>query len=109
MEGAKAQDVQAVASVWGSQQGSARETIGRDDVANFEKRVLTMIMCLKHDQYTVLGESPAPGGRRTLAVQVKYRDLTQTPNFTAVAGPGGRWFIEAVDIDALQPICARRG
>jgi hypothetical protein len=108
MDAAKAQNVQGVGNIWGTQQGPARETFGREGAAEHEKRILTMIMCLKHDQYSVVGEAPAPGGRRTYAVQIRYQDLTVTPNFTAVAGPGGRWFIEAFDLDAVQRICARR-
>jgi hypothetical protein len=102
---AKAQDLQAVSAVWGGVDGPARDHYPRDEV---EKRILTMNCFLKHDRYQVLSEAPGTNGSRVFAVQLTFRDVTRASKFTAVPGPGGRWFLQEFDPEPLQPICQKR-
>jgi hypothetical protein len=107
MAAAKVKDIQAFASVWGSKDGPARD-LKLMTQTDLEQRAIFLMICLKHDSYSVLGETPAVGGERVMAVEVKYQDLTRQSNFTAVQGPSQRWYIRAFEVDPLQMICVRR-
>lgn len=99
---AKAQDLQALATVWGTPQGPARDVIPRDEL---EKREIFLLRCLAHDSYDVISDAQAPDGRRVYAVALKRRDLTRTSNFYSVLGPAGRWYVEKFDVEPLQDFC----
>jgi hypothetical protein len=105
MAAAKAQDLQAMSVIWGSKQGPVRDT---RDKAEIEQREIIMMCYLKHDSYSVLGEAPAKDGDRVLAVEVKFKTLTRSTNFTATKGPSERWYVGSFDMDALRQICATR-
>jgi hypothetical protein len=103
MAAGKAQDLEAFANIWGTSSGPVRSTMSRDQ---WETRAIILIRCLKHDSYRVLGEAPAAGGERVLAVEVVYGDLTATTNFVVTRGPGDRWYVRQFDNQALQRICS---
>ena len=105
MASAKAQDLEAMADIWGTTAGSARQTMDRE---TREQREVIMMGCLKHDSYRVLGEAPAAGGERVLAVELTYKTLTRTTNFTLTRGPSERWYVKQFDIEALADICTSR-
>ena len=105
MASAKAQDLEAMANVWGTSSGPARATLSREQ---WEQREVIMMGCLKHDSFSVLGEAPAAGGERVFAVEVKYRDLTRTTNFVVTRGPSERWYVRIFEIDPLAQICTSR-
>lgn len=100
---ARAQDLQALATVWGTPQGPARDVIPRDEL---EKREIFLLRCLAHDSYQMISDAPAPDGRRVYAVELKRRDLTRTSNFYSVLGPAGRWYVEKFDVEPLQDFCS---
>ncbi|MEX2180244.1 MAG: hypothetical protein WD801_16125 [Gemmatimonadaceae bacterium] len=105
MAAAKAQDLQAMSNIWGSTAGPARATLSREQ---WEQREIIMMGCLKHDSYRMLGETAAPGGERVIPVELKYRDLTPTTNFSMTVGPSGRWYVKIFEMDPLQTICQAR-
>jgi hypothetical protein len=103
---AVAQDVQAMASVWGTaKDGSVRNTQPVDQV---EKRAIYMMRCLRHDSYTVQGETPAAGGERVFMVQLKRGTLAPNGLFTITPGPQGRWYVATLDLEAFNSICSAR-
>jgi hypothetical protein len=105
MTAAKNQDLQAMGAIFGDAYGSARDRIGRDEL---EKRELIMMCYLRHDRYDIIGDAPAPGGGRAVAVNLTYGPLTRSTNFDVVRGPENRWYVEKFDINALQDICSRK-
>ena len=104
MTTAKSQDLQAMSNIWGSSSGSARSTM---DQAQMEMRLVYMMRCLRHDSYTIMTETPAMGGERMFAVQVKRGTLTPVANFTTTPGQG-RWYVSNVDLAALNTICTAK-
>lgn len=102
---AKAQDLQAFSTVWGTDQGPARDVIPREEL---EKREIFLLKCLAHDSYRIIRDSPATGGKRGFAIELRRRDLTRTTNFYSVPGPAGRWYVENFDIEPLQDFCLGR-
>jgi hypothetical protein len=104
LDAAKNQDLQALAAVWGSSEGSVRDTgaIPRDEM---EKRELIMMCYLTHDSHQILSEAPAANSERVIAAQLRRGSLARTANFFAVAGPGGRWYVRAFDMESLTDLC----
>lgn len=102
---AKAQDIQALGALWGDAQGPARD---RMDRAEAEKRELIMACYLKHDRYEIAGDAPNPGGTRSVVVNLTLGELTRSANFEVTQGPQRRWYVQNVDLKALQDFCARR-
>ena len=104
LDAAKNQDLQALSAVWGSVDGSVRDTgaIPRDEM---EKRELVMICYLTHDSDQIVSDKPATNNERVVAVQLKRGPLTKTTNFYTVAGPGGRWYVRSFDMEPLTDLC----
>jgi hypothetical protein len=103
---AKAQDLQALGALWGDAQGPARDRMERSEA---EKRELIMACYLKHDRYDIVGDAPNPGGTRAVVVSMTLGDKTRSANFDVVQGPARRWYVQNVDLKALQDFCARKG
>ena len=99
---AKTQDYDGMGLVFGTKRGAARGTIAK---AELEKREFIFMRCLRHDRFQIGGETPRPTGERTMGVQLWFKDLTASSNFTVVEGPGGRWYVQDFKIDDLQTIC----
>lgn len=108
LDAAKSQDLQALAAVWGTTEGSVRDTgtIPRDEM---EKRELVMMCYLTHDSHQILSEAPAANSERVVAAQLRRGNLARTANFFAVAGPGGRWYVRAFDMESLTDLCRAKG
>lgn len=102
---AKAGDLQAMSVIWGTAGGPARGTM---PAAELEMREIFISKCIRHDRFTVLSESQAQGGKRVMNVQLTMGSLTRASNFTLVPGPQGRWYVETVDLPALDDICKLR-
>jgi hypothetical protein len=108
LDAAKTQDLQALSAVWGSNEGSVRDTgaIPREEM---EKRELIMMCYLNHETHQVLSDAPAANNERVVAAQLRRGQLSRTTNFYAVAGPGGRWYVRAFDMEALTDFCKTKG
>lgn len=102
---AKQTDLQAMGALWGSSQGPARDQLPREEL---EKRELVMMCHLKHDRYDIVGDAPNPGGTRSVIVSLTLGDLTRSTNFQVVRGPEARWYVQDIDLKALQEFCARK-
>ena len=102
---AKAQDTDAFARAWGSASGPALGTWSREER---EQRAFILMKCLRHDRYRILNEMPSTSGERILSVELNLRDLTASSDFTAVQGPGARWYVLGFKPEDLQAICVSR-
>jgi hypothetical protein len=101
---AKAQDLQAMSSVWGDRRGSVRETLPR---AEIEKRELFLMGLLCQDEFRITGKAPGIDGRQMVSVELVRRGMTLPRQFTTVEGPSSRWYVEDVELDdALQRFCS---
>jgi hypothetical protein len=102
----KAQDLQAMSTIWGTIDGPVRDSkrLGREEL---EKRELIMQCYLSHDRYRIGDESPGEGGRRVFRVALTKGNLTRETNFTTIKGPSERWYVEEADINATRDLCAQ--
>ena len=99
---AKAQDLQAMSTVWGSTRGAARDVTDRSQL---EKRELIMMCYLTHDTYRVRSEGPAQQGKRVYEVELRRGQVARSTTFTTVLGPSDRWYVEDVKLEPLTELC----
>lgn len=98
----KAHDLQGMSAVWGSDRGPARDYTPRADL---ESREQIMMRLLCHEQYRIAGRTQGSAGRQIVHVDLMRGPRTVTIDFTTVAGPGSRWFVENLELEKLQPFC----
>lgn len=92
-----------MSSVWGTAQGSARNTMDR---AELEKREVILQCYFNNDGFRILGTSPTAEGRRTVRVELMREGRVRTPTVYTVQGPSSRWYVENLDIAAVRDFCA---
>ncbi|GMV10445.1 MAG TPA: hypothetical protein PKC83_05705 [Gemmatimonadaceae bacterium] len=100
----KAQDLQAMSVVWGTDKGPARDQLERSEL---EKREIIMQGCYDHDGYRILEEGPAPSGERFVKVEITRARKSATPTFSLVKGPSDRWYVRDAGITAMKDFCKR--
>ena len=98
----KAQDIQAMSVVWGTEKGPARDQLARSEL---ERRAIIMQQCFAHDRYRVLDELPGEGGTRMLRVEVTRAATMRTPQFVTIKAPSDRWYVVDADIAAMRDLC----
>jgi hypothetical protein len=101
-----AKDLQAMSTVFGTKDGPARETMDRTEL---EKREVILACYFNHDSARTLGESGGTGGHREIRVELKKGNLTRETTFYAIKGPGGRWYVDNMDIAAVRDFCGNPG
>ena len=102
---ARNEDLQAMAIVWGTASGPARNTIPREEL---EKRELIMMCFLRHDRYQLVSDAESTGGQRRVEVELEQGMVIRTTAFLVVPTPGGRWFVQSFDMEAVRDFCAKR-
>jgi hypothetical protein len=103
----KAQDLQAMSAVWGSEKGPARDQLPRTQL---DQRLIIMQGCYAHDRYQILDETAGTSGRRIVRVSLVRGSRTKTTSFSAVPGPSKRYFVSVEDADfnsMLKDFCPK--
>jgi hypothetical protein len=95
------QDYLAMGWVFGTEKGPI---LRRDPPRDVEKRMHAIANILRHESYVLRSQSPVPGRiggafRFDVVVTTGGRDFVVP--FTAVRGPGERWYIEDIRLEAL--------
>lgn len=102
LDAVRTEDLQAMGATWGTSNGPARESIERTEL---EKRVIILQCYLQHDSYRVISEVPGEAGRRVVRVELTRGTDKRQPALHTVQGPGGRWFVENVELAAVRDFC----
>jgi hypothetical protein len=97
-----AQDIQAMGSIFGTAQGPARDQLERNE---FERRMIIMQCYFNYDHFRIRGES-TQDGRRVFQVELTRGTKVRNTSAQTVQGPGGRWYVESMDIAAVRDFCA---
>ncbi len=100
----RAQDLQAMSTVWGNSKGPARDVVDRDQL---EKRELIMQCYLGHDSFNVLSDTRTTGDEHVVQVTLTKGKLTRETSFTAVQGPSDRWYVLRADLEPVKDLCAK--
>jgi hypothetical protein len=102
----RAQDIQAMSVVFGTSRGPSRDNMDRSEL---EKRLIILQCYFNHDQYRILNENPGENDHRVFTVELTRNRLTRTPHFYTIRGPGGRWFVDNMEIAAVREFCRESG
>jgi hypothetical protein len=100
----RAQDLQAMSTVWGNAKGPARDVVDRDQL---EKRELIMQCYLGHDSFNVLSDTRTKGDEHVLQVSLTKGNITRETSFTTVQGPSERWYVLSADLEPVKDLCAK--
>ena len=100
---AKAQDLQALSLIWGSQAGPARATMPREEL---ERREVVMLCHMRHDTHEILEEGALLGRQRRLVVELTQGKITRRTTIVAEPTSSGAWYVLSVDLEPLQDLCA---
>lgn len=103
MNAVKAGDLQALSAVWGTEQGPARDQLERTDL---EQRLVILLGCYRHDNFSLGNERTGSGGERVIEVQIVRGNRSKTAAFQMVRGPSDRWYVRDADFNAVQEFCA---
>ena len=96
--------VQAMSAVWGDQQSPTRDRVSRQEL---ERRLLIIVCHLRHDESRIGPAQTGEGGRVLHRVEFTQGTLKASPMFTTVRNlKDGRWYVEDLDMRAVQPFCA---
>ena len=99
----KAQDLQAMSTVWGTETVPARE---QRDRAELDKRLILMQGCYDHERYVVVSETGDSQGVRLVKVDIVRGTRTKSPTFQIVRGPSDRWYLKDTDFRVMSDFCA---
>jgi hypothetical protein len=94
-------DYVEMGNVFGTERGPI---IKRDPAGDVQRRMYALASVLEHQTYAIQNEAPVPGriGTATrLDVMITNRGRQYTVPFTAVRGPGDRWFIEQIGLEGV--------
>jgi hypothetical protein len=87
--------------VFGTDRGPV---IRRDAPADVERRMFAIANVLQHERFAVRSQAPVPGrvgNAISLDVAITQQGREYVVPFTVVRGPGERWFVEQVRLEAI--------
>jgi hypothetical protein len=105
LNGVKAQDIQAMAVIFGTSRGPARDNMNREEL---EKRLIILQCYFNHDKFRIVDEMLGEGGHRVVSVELTRGSVTRTPKFYTITGPGNRYYLDNMEIAAVRDFCRNR-
>jgi hypothetical protein len=98
----RAQDIQAMSVNFGTSRGPSRDNMAREEL---EKRLIILQCYFNHDKFRILRELPGDNNHRVVVVELTRGPVTRSPSFYTIAGPGGRFFVDNMEIAAVRDFC----
>jgi len=98
------QDIQAMGVLFGTTRGPSRDNMDREEL---EKRLVILQCYFDHDKFRILGETVGDAGHRIVTAELTRGANTRTPRFYAIQGPGGRWYVDNMEIAAVRDFCRK--
>jgi hypothetical protein len=104
LKAVNSQDLQAMSLYWGNTKGLGRDQYKRDEL---EKRLIIMQCLMQHDKFAYVEDRPrlSAGGLQEYLVELTKGKISARTTFTTVAGPGGKWLVQDVDVSKLRDFC----
>lgn len=106
LSAARAQDLQAMSSVWGNETSPVRDRVGRQEL---EQRLIIIACHLRHDDARLDVAQRAPEGRTLLRADLTQGTKTAAVNFLTIRNTrSGRWFVDDIDLRPVREFCSSR-
>ena len=74
-------------------------------VEELEKRLIILQCYFNHDKFRILREYPGEDSHRVVVVELTRGSNVRNPSFYTIAGPGGRFFVDNMEIAAVRDFC----
>ena len=103
MAAIKAQDLDAIAVIWGTDKGPARDVVPADQL---RKRELIMECYFQHDNYQVKSDVESSANLHAVVISVTKGAITRESKMQVVKGPHDRWYVNNMSLEPLQDICS---
>ena len=103
MAAIKAQDLDALALIWGSDNGPARDVTPSDQL---RKRELIMECYLQHDSYRVVADIASSAELHVVTLAVTKGNFTRETTTQVVLGPHQRWYVANTELQPLRDLCS---
>lgn len=97
-------DLQAMSVVFGTNKGPARDNIPWNDL---EKREIVLQCFFDSDSYRIVSETEGADNHRVVRAELKKGTVTRQPNFFVIQGPGGRWYVDNMEIAVVRDFCGQ--
>lgn len=98
------EDIQAMSVTFGTNKGPARDNMNREEL---EKRLIILQCYFNHDKFRILRDFPGEDRHRVVVVELTRGTNVRSPSFYTIAGPGGRYFVDNMEIAAVRDFCRR--
>ncbi|HUF27764.1 MAG TPA: hypothetical protein VMM18_12380 [Gemmatimonadaceae bacterium] len=98
---ARAQDLDAMALMWGNSRGLVRDQIPREER---ERRQLVMMCYMSHDSFRILDEGSGDT-ERPLRVELTRGQRRLATTFVTVRTAAGRWLVQNAELQPLTEFC----
>lgn len=101
---AHAGDLQAMSVVFGTDKGAARDNIQWNEL---EKREIILQCFFNADSYRIVSENAGADAHRVVRAQLTKGNVSRQPNFFVIQGPGGRWYVDNMEIAVVRDFCGQ--
>ena len=98
----RAEDIQTMAGIFGTNRGPARDNMNREEL---EKRLVILQCYFNHDKFRILRDFAGDDNHRVVVVELTRGSNTRSPSFYVIAGPGGRFYVDNMEIAAVRDFC----
>jgi len=105
LDAAHAGDLQAMSAVFGTSKGAARDNVDREYL---EKQGIILQCFFNADRHRVVSEAEGTDGHRVIRVELTKGNLVRQPNFFVIQGPGGRWYVDNMEIAVVRDFCGQQ-
>jgi hypothetical protein len=103
MAATKAQDLDALSLIWGSEKGPARDIVPPDQL---RKRELIIQCYFQHDSYQIKSDVATSKTAHIVTLSVTRKDFTRETSTQVLLGPRDRWYVANPKLEPLQDLCS---
>jgi hypothetical protein len=103
MDAIKAQDLDELSLIWGSEKGPAKQVSPADQL---RQRELIMECFLQHDSYRVVSDVATASDLHVVTLSLSKSGMTRETTTQVMQGPHKRWYVGNTDLKRLQDLCS---
>jgi hypothetical protein len=106
LSGARAENIKAMETVWGTAEGPAIANHPRPEV---EQMLFYNMKCLRNDSYRLLDEPVTVNDQLVFSVVLQRGDVAVTTRVTtALDRAHGKWFVASFDPSPVSQLCSMK-
>jgi hypothetical protein len=91
---------------FGTSRGPSRDNMAREEL---ERRLIILQCYFNHDKFRIVRDLPGDDNHRVVVAELTRGSNVRTPSFYTIAGPGGRYYVDNMEIAAVRDFCRADG